>query len=452
MNDTAAPTWRERWLGRFGDATREATLLSAGTQLEALFSFVTVVALTRTTSVTRAGEVFFAQALAAVVFLFLDPRLEDSLQRYAALLTERGRDRAATTLFRRCFRLDTAIAIASGALVALVLAVAQPGGHGVFTLEYFSLAIVNALLQAPIGTAMAGFAIAGCLADLARLRIALAIVSSTANVIAIVVGGPTAYLAANAITTGLATVVIAVGAGRRVTRRFGRPAPIPAGSLPGIVNFTVKSSLATSVSFASDQVLYAAAGAAGGAAFLAQMRVATAPGRFVTSAASPVASVLFPRTSTESARGDQDAVRRLQERASVMLAPIAGVISAISFVVMPFLVPLIYGSTYRTVVVETSIFVAAASLRAVVIWSKVLLLAVGRPGLRLVELTIESLLMLGVTVWFAHAHDLLGVAIAQLGIAAVVVAWWLLIIRWQRLLFTPDTAPRAYSADDLRSA
>src|SRR4051812_11161627 len=88
---------RGSWAPRFGRATRDASLLSIGTQLEAVLSFLTVIALTRSTSITVAGEVFFAQALAAVIFLVLDPRLDDSLQRFGARLEQRGHRGAAAT-------------------------------------------------------------------------------------------------------------------------------------------------------------------------------------------------------------------------------------------------------------------------------------------------------------------------------------------------------------------
>jgi O-antigen/teichoic acid export membrane protein len=435
-----------------GGAAGEASLLSVATQLEALFSFVTVIALTRTTTISQAGEVFFAQALAAVIFLFTDPRLEDSLQRYAALLAERGSRGSARTLFIRCFQLDTAIALGSGVIVALVLGAVQPGNHGVFNATFFALAITNATLQAPIGSATAGFAISGKLLDLGKWRIGIAIISSAVNVVAIVAGGPAWYLALNAATTGLATIALGIASARLVARRYGRAEPIPHGAVPGFVGFTVKSSLATSVAFASDQVLYAAAGAAGGATFLAQYRVASAPGRFVSAGASPVASVLFPRASAAAARGDHEAVRSLHERASRWIAPIALTIASCSFVAMPVVLPFLYGSQYKSVVVPCSILVAAASLRAIVIWSKTILLAVGRAGLRLLELLVESLVMFGAVVWFAHSHSLLALSLVQLGLSAVIMTWWLALLRWPNLLVVPEPGPGVFATDDVRTA
>jgi O-antigen/teichoic acid export membrane protein len=447
----AGSLW-DRVRNRRAGAAGEASLLSLATQLEALFSFVTVVALTRTTTVSRAGEVFFAQALAAVIFLFTDPRLEDSLQRYAALLRERGNPGSARTLYVRCFQLDTAIALGSGAIVALILGAVQPGNHGVFNATFFALAITNATLQAPIGSATAGFAISGKLLDLGKWRIGIAVVSSAVNVIAIVTGGPAWYLALNAVTTGLATIALGIASSRLVAHRYGPAEPIPHGAVPGFVGFTVKSSLATSVAFASDQVLYTAAGAAGGATFLAQYRVATAPGRFVSAGASPVASVLFPRASSAAARGDSKEVRDLHERASRWMAPIALAITLSAFIAMPVVLPFLYGAKYKSVVVPCSIFVAAASVRAIVIWSKTILLAVGRPGLRLFELLLESIVMFGAVVWFAHSHALLALALVQLGLAAVVMTWWLALLRWPRLLVMPEPGPVAFATDDVRTA
>jgi O-antigen/teichoic acid export membrane protein len=418
---------------------REATLLSFGTQLEAVFSFVTVIALTRSTSVNRAGQLFFAQALAALIFLILDPRLEDALQRYAAIIVHRRRDGAVVTLFRRCVQIDVLIAGVSGLLVLAGLGLRRPSDHGPYVAAYLALAIVNGMLQAPIGTAMAGYAISGHLVALAKLRIGIAIVSSVANVVAIVTGGPAAFLAVNAVTTGLGMMLITYGASRRVRTRFGDVMPIERGDIAGIVPFTLKSSLATSVQFGSDQALYAIAGATGGAVFLARLRVAAAPGRFVLAAASPAAAMLFPRTSLHAARGDRAAVRSLQERATLRIFPFAVAIAVVALVAMRTVLPLVYGDAYRSASVAAALFVVAACVRIVVVWSKVLMLAVGRPGLRLAVVALESVALLVATTAFAAADALTGLAFAHVAIALALAVWWLGIVRWQHLLATaPD--------------
>jgi O-antigen/teichoic acid export membrane protein len=424
----------KRLLPRGG--AREATLLSVSTQLEAVFSFVTVIALTRSTSVTRAGQVFFAQALAAVIFLVLDPRLEDALQRYAAIIEHRGRDGAVGTLFRRCVQGDILVAGVSGLLVLGGLGLAQPSDRGPFVATYLALAILNCTLQAPIGTAMAGYAIAGHLIGLGKVRIGIAMVSSLANVVAIVAGGPSAFLAVNALTTGLGMIVLTYGASRRVRTRFGKPIPIERDDIAGIVPFTVKSSIATSVQFGSDQVLYAVAGASGGAVFLAQLRVAAAPGRFVLAAASPAAAVLFPRTSVHAARGDRSAVRSLQERATLRILPFAIAIAVVALAAMRIVLPLAYGNAYRSASDAAALFVIAACVRIAVVWSKVLMLAVGRPGLRLAVVALESVALLVATAAFAAADALTELAFAHVAIAFALAVWWLGILRWQRLVAT----------------
>src|SRR4051794_32266082 len=424
----------KRFLPRGG--ARETILLSVGTQFEAVFSFVTVIALTRNTSISRAGQVFFAQALAAVIFLVLDPRLEDALQRYAALIQHRGRDGAVATLFRRCVQGDILIAGASGLLVRAGLAMAQPTDRGPFVATYLVFAILNSALQAPIGTAMAGYAMSGHLISLGKVRIGIAVVSSAANVVAIVSGGPTAFLAVNALTTGLGMIILTYGASRRVRTRFGKPIPIERDDIVGIVPFTVKSSIATSVQFGSDQVLYAVAGAFGGAVFLAHLRVAAAPGRFVFAAASPAAAVLFPRTSMRAARGDRVGVRSLQERATLRILPFAIAIAVFALAAMRIVLPLAYGNAYGSAANAAALFVIAACVRIAVVWSKVLMLAVGRPGLRLAVVGLESVALLAVTAALAAVDALTELAFAHVVIALALAMWWLRIIRWQRLLAT----------------
>ena len=143
---------------------------------------------------------------------------------------------------------------------------------------------------------------------------------------------------------------------------------------------------------------------------------------------------------------------RLTERGDAVIARVDSWDMLTSFVAMPVVLPFLYGAKYKSVVVPCSILVAAASLRSIVIWSKTVLLAVGRPGLRLLELLIESIVMFGTVIWFAHSHSLLALGVVQLGVAAAVTAWWLALLRWSRLLVLPDAGPAVFSTDDLRTA
>jgi len=281
---------------------------------------------------------------------------------------------------------------------------------------------------------MAGYAISGRLLDLGKLRIGIAIVSSIVNVVAIVVSGPTAFLAANAVTTALGMLVLAWGARRAVRTSFGAAAPLEPGDTDGIVQFTLKSSLATSVQGGSDQVLFAVAGLAGGSTFLARFRVASAPGRFVLAGASPVATVLFPRTTERAARGDAVAVRELQQRASRRIAPFTALIAVAALALMHVALPLAYGTAYRSASFAAALFVVAACIRVLFVWSKVVLLAVGRPGLRIVAVIAESLVLIAVTIVFARADELTGLAGANVVVAVALAVWWFAILRWKDLL------------------
>ncbi|MGH3389961.1 MAG: hypothetical protein ACRDOO_13915, partial [Actinomadura sp.] len=178
--------------------------LSAATQGEALLSFLGTVALIRITGTDVSGRVFFAQALAGVWFMLWDPRLEDAAQRFAPVLQAAARGRG-TWLFVRLVRLDTAIGLFATALGAGGVALARAiGWLDPEQATYVLLALLSAGIAAPIGTAGAGFAIAGRLGSLGVLRSAAAAVSFLATVTALMAGGPVAYLAAGALT-GLVT-------------------------------------------------------------------------------------------------------------------------------------------------------------------------------------------------------------------------------------------------------
>ena len=120
--------------------------------------------------------------------------------------------------------------------------------------------------------------------------------------------------------------------------------------------------------------------------------------------------------------------------------PFGVAIAVVALLAMRTVLPLVYGDAYRSASVAAALFVVAACVRIVVVWSKVLMLAVGRPGLRLAVVALESVALVVATAAFAAADALTELAFAHVAIALALAVWWLRIVRWHRLL---GTAPNA---------
>jgi O-antigen/teichoic acid export membrane protein len=410
-------------------------LLTAATQGEAVLSLLGTVALVRVAGTETSGKVFFAQSLAIVWFLLWDPKLDDAAQRFIPVhqTTVSG---GGTWLFIRLLWLDVVINLLVAALGVGAVVIAQAAGWiSVDPAVFLVLAAVAGGMTAADGTARAGFAVSGQLNRLGLMRLVTAALSFILTITALIMGGPVAYLAAAALA-GLATTVTFLLMGQRiVVRAFGPP---PAGPVPmpeGIVRFALKSSAAASVSAASDSGILTLAGLLSGPSLVTFLKVAGAPGRLLNSFVSVVGTQLYPRLASAVAeRKGAAVVQRDVLKASTLL----GILGVITVTIAPSmagpLLTLLYGPPYAALATLSVILLAAACVRGVVVWAKVLPLALGRPGLRLAFVAGDGALLV-VTLLLATAFYDSAMSIALMfGWGRVVVAvlgavTWLALLR-----------------------
>lgn len=405
-------------------AARDFSWLSVGNQLTAVASLVSMAVLAHATSVPELGRVAFAQALAAVVLLVVDVRFEDAVQRfYPILLRDEGVNAAGEFFWRMC-RWDVVLG-----LVIVVVALAThalgwiPTGD-VWDPGYVAIALVTAGLGTVGGTLNSGYAVTSRLTDLGRRLSALAVLSGALSAVAAVTLGGTGYLLAHllmaVITVGVCLVGLPIA-----WQRPGRGRPLP-GGLPG---FLVKSSASSSLALGTDAGVLAIAGLTGSSTFVAYAKVAQAPGRVVSSLFSPIAVQAYPLLSGYSAVGDHDASRRLTARVSRVIALAVLALLVPTVLLIEPLLGLVYGSDYQVAALAAFLFMAGSCCRAVVAWAKVLPLATGHPGLRLIIVGAESAVMVVAAAVCATASDEIRGLVALAGIYAatggILASFWL---------------------------
>jgi O-antigen/teichoic acid export membrane protein len=106
-----------------------------------------------------------------------------------------------------------------------------------------------------------------------------------------------------------------------------------------------------------------------------------------------------------------------------LLALIGGVVT---WFLIPVLLPLLFGSRYSAVAKAAWILTCAALLRGSVVWAKVLPLALGRSGLKLI-VTITDAALVTSAAWWGATRGLQAIAWSQLGAAILYVGIWILL-------------------------
>ncbi|MFD1118868.1 polysaccharide biosynthesis protein [Sphaerisporangium aureirubrum] len=413
---------------------RDFAVLGAAGQVEAGLSLAATAVLVRLTGATAAGEVLLAQSMAAVWALLWDARLGDTAQRFVPV-QDAGAAGAGTWLFARLLRVDAVIGLAGAAAgITLATAAGRTGLSPPVPAALLLLALAYQGATSSRGTSAAGFAIAGRLEMLGRLRIGLAVVGCAATLTALVLGGPVAYLAAQVSVAAVATVWLAVLARRAVTAALG-PAPREPQRVPaGLRRFAVTTSAATSLSLASDNGILTLAGLLGGPALVTYLKIAAAPGRLFLSTVSTVTAQLYPRLVAAAVRGDTAAVRRDVVRASLPLAVLGAAAAGLALPLTRPALALVYGPAYVTLTAATLVLLAAGCLRGTVVWAKVLPLAVGRPGVRLLAVAVDGVLVAAALLFALHLAGgppavTLAYALGSLTVAGLVAAGWFALLR-----------------------
>ncbi|MFD8531172.1 lipopolysaccharide biosynthesis protein [Streptosporangium canum] len=411
---------------------RTFTSLTATGQGEAVLSMVSLAVLIRLAGTEQSGQVIFAQALSGVWFLLLDPRLEDAAQRFVPI--EQQRSGQGSALFTRLLRWDVAIGAAAGCLGLLaVLAAWLLGLAGSGLALMLALAAVSGGAAASTGAAGAAFALADRLRDLGIVRLRCAVLSSALSLGGLLAGGPAAYLAGQAVGAVVTAVVLGRLSLRAVLTHVG-PAVTRVRLPAGLVAFTAKASAGTSVAAASESGVLALAGVLGDPALVIILKIASAPSRLYTTLISPVASMLYPRLAQAAASGDRGLIRRDVVRATLLLAAVGTVALTVAAPITDDVLGLVYGAQYTGAGGTAVLLLGVACVKGSMSWSKVLPLALGRPGWRLTYLAAEGALLLGLlsaACWTATGAVQISLAFGwgSLALAVAGSGCWVVLLR-----------------------
>ncbi|MFC7649828.1 hypothetical protein ACFQX6_62960 [Streptosporangium lutulentum] len=296
----------------------------------------------------------------------------------------------------RLLHWDVAIGVAA-AVVSLV-AVLAARLLGFLTDEFalmFALAIITRGSMASYGTAGAAFALTDRLHALGVLRTRGAVLSFGLSLVGLFTGGPLLYLAGQAAGALVMAGVLYLLAVRSLLAELG-PAVTRVRLPAGMIAFTVKTSVGTSVAGISDSGILALAGLLGGPALVTILKIASAPGRFYANLAVPVAAMLYPRIIQAATAGSGAApIRRDIVRATLLLALAGAAALAVAIPAASAVIGLAYGHQYAPIGPVAVVLLGSACVKGLVCWSNVLPLALGRPGWRLAYLSAEGTLLLG---------------------------------------------------------
>lgn len=416
-----------------GRHLRTFASLTTASLAEAILPSLTLIALVRSAGAEKSGQIIFAQSLASIWFLLCDPRAEDAVQRFVPI--EHRRSGQGSALFIRLLHWDVAIGVAATCIGLLMTTTVRLFG---FATDEFalmlSLAIVTRGVMASHGTTSAAFALTDRLHSLGLLRVSCAIVSFGLALGGLFAGGPLAYLAGQALGTLVMTMVLYMRAKPAVFAEFG-PAATRIRLPSGLVAFSLKASVGTSVAGISDSGILTVAAFLGGPSLVTILKIATAPGRLYANLVIPVAAMLYPRLAQAAVAEDgRMLIKRDLIRATLLLAVVGAACLTVTLPIANDILSMMYGHQYAEIGTVAMVILAAECVKGLVCWANVLPLAVGRPTWRLAYLSAEGILLLGAlfaAAWTAsNAFEIsLSFASGALAIAVLGVIVWITLLR-----------------------
>ena len=412
---------------------REFSWLSGANQISGLFSLLGLLVLAQVETVTVVGQVVFAQAVAGVVLLFLDLRFEDAIQRYFPQMAMRSQA-TAEAFFWRLVRWDVAFGLCLALMTTIALATGIIPETDSLVPPLVWVALLSSGLTTCVGSINAGFAVTGGLTLLGQLSL----VAATANALFMgagaVLGGGLGYLLG-----GLVGSLLQLALFLRFVRQRVKPSRHKIPPPPGMFKFLMSSSAASSVAVGSESGVLTVAGLTGSPTLVALLRVSQAPARLLMAAFSPIAVQAFPRLANMAVVRDQTGIAKLAERATRLTLIASGTLCLVALPLVHAVVETAFGPPYLAATLGVSLMLASGVLRSSIAWSKVLPLAVGRPGLRLVVVLVESAIMLAGAAILTYVVEDPGTATSWLAglhltLALLLFVFWLSIARSPRLI------------------
>lgn len=405
---------------------RSAT--AAGLYASVALGIAATIVAANTLEVSEFGVFAIAMSAAGFFQILLDLTVEDALTkvgfRYVAA-EEWGK-------LRRLFAVALRLKLAGGALATLCLLAAAPLADRAFDGEdvgraFLAVALLP-LIQAPENVASTAlllrsrYDLRGAYLTFAQgLRFAGIVVGVQYGVVPAIVG----ILIAQAV----ATAVVAWG-GRRALSLFPAAPTAPIGDdRDEIVQFVVRSSIATGVVSGRTALVPLLLGVVAGPSQVALLRAALAPQSGLSAASSPARLILLTEQTRDWEHGRRESVFAGLRRYMAATAAIALVTVPIFLVAMQWLVEFFFRKPeYANAVDAARIVLFAAAIQLVFGWTKSFPTTIGRPGLRIFAHGIETAVLIPLVLVLGDRHGVTGAAVAILVSTIVFAAVWVILL------------------------
>jgi O-antigen/teichoic acid export membrane protein len=384
-----------------------------------VLGFLTTVVATRALSVEDYAR--FVAILAATTFfqVLLDLTVEEALVKYGFRYVEARR----WGRLRRIFEMALLFKLAGGLLAGIAPFAQEVWGVG-GVLVPMLIASVLPLVQAP--EAVAGGAMilrgrydwrGGMIAFAMGVRLVGIGVGCTYGVVGAVLGMVIAQVIATAVISAV---------GFAAFRRFPQaPSETLGDDRRPVRQFVVSSSIASSLVSARATLGTALLPVVAPIEQAGYFRNAQAPATGLAALSAPVRLVLLTEQTRDFEAGRHVAMYAMLRRYIVGTSLLMLVVVPVFWLLMPWLMGLAYGSTYReNATTAAQLVLIAAALQLVWGWTKSFPVSIGRPGLRIVAQAVEIALFVPLLLLLGARWGATGGAAAMVVSTAVFCLLW----------------------------
>jgi O-antigen/teichoic acid export membrane protein len=371
----------------------------------------------------------FSEVIVAAGFFqtLLDLSAEEALVKYGFDYTgaeDWGR-------VRRLFRAALAVKAAGGLLASIVLVAVSPfadrvfGAHGLQT--PFLIAAALPFLQSPEGVSSAALILHGRY-DVRGWLLAVAMAFRMAGIGVGAHFGVTEAVVGIVVAQVAATVVLG-GAGILAFRRFPHAERTQLGEhRRAILGFVVQSSLATGVVSLRGALSPVLLGIVSNPSQVGFFRIAQAPQQGLASLSAPARLILLAEQTRDWSRGAFEVVLRGVRSYMLGAGLLMAVVTPPAWVFMPELVRGVFGSDFGGAASAARLILIAGALQFIVGWTKSFPVSIGRPGLRVLAYSIESLVLIPLVVVLGYFWKATGAGAAVLVSTVVFCCVWTVLL------------------------
>lgn len=395
----------------------------------------------RTLGISEFGV--FATAIAAVGFfqILLDLTVEEALTKYGFRYVAAGD----WGRLRRLFRQALLLKLVGGALATAILLALAPFADEIFGAEGVGQALLAAAFLPLVQSAENVATTALILHSRYDLRGVYQAGSTSLRLLAIVVAAPlgvTQALVGIVVAQAIATLAIAIVGARALGRFPQGPATRLGEDVHGIRSFVVQSSFATGVISLRTTLVPLVLGVVSGPIQVGLFRIAQTPQTGLAAASSPARLVLMTEQTRDWERGERARILAGVRSYSRWASAIMLVAVPVFFVLLPWLVPLVFGREYDGAVDAARIVLLAGAIQFAIGWTKSFPVTIGRPRLRIVTHGLEALVAIPLVAVLGAEWGATGAAVAVLASTLVfAVAWAVVLLRFRAELAAGGGVP-----------